>query len=62
MATIIKVMTTVWARLYDAVCWHLARVQVRVLGLVGHWEWEHEFKTCPTGDRHCPHIHYKLGR
>jgi hypothetical protein len=24
----------------------------------GHWEWAHEFKTCPTGDRHCPHYYW----
>jgi hypothetical protein len=24
----------------------------------GHWEWEHEFKTCPTGDRHCQHYRW----
>jgi len=24
----------------------------------GHWEWEHEFKTCPTGDRHCMHYRW----
>ena len=28
----------------------------------GHWEWEHEFKTCPTGDRHCNHYHWKWGK
>ena len=35
---------------------------VKFLGLFGHCEWEHPFKTCPTGDRHCMHYHYKLGR
>jgi hypothetical protein len=29
-----------------------------LLSKVGHWRWEHTFKTCPTGDRHCPHMHY----
>lgn len=24
----------------------------------GHWEWEHKFKTCPTGDRHCQHYYW----
>jgi hypothetical protein len=37
------------------------RIWVRVLSLFGHWEWEHEFKTCPAGDRHCQHYHYRLG-
>lgn len=34
----------------------------RLLSKFGHWEWEHPFKTCPTGERHCPHMHYRLGR
>jgi hypothetical protein len=24
----------------------------------GHWWWKHEFKTCPTGDRHCNHYYW----
>lgn len=40
----------------------MRRLITRLLSLVGHWEWEHEFKTCPTGDRHCQHLHYRLGK
>jgi hypothetical protein len=40
----------------------MRRAWVRLLSRFGHWEWEHEFKTCPSGDRHCPHCHYRLGR
>jgi hypothetical protein len=25
----------------------------------GEWTWLHNFKTCPTGDRHCPHYRWK---
>jgi hypothetical protein len=32
-----------------------------LLARLGHWEYEHEFKTCPSGERHCPHGHWKLG-
>jgi hypothetical protein len=35
-------------------------LHTRVLASVGHWDWEHEWKTCPTGERWCPHTHYKL--
>jgi hypothetical protein len=35
---------------------------IRFLSHFGHWEWEHEFRTCPTGERHCPHMHFRLGR
>lgn len=38
------------------------RAWVWLLSRFGHWEWEHEFKTCPTCERHCPHTHYRLGR
>ena len=24
----------------------------------GHWEWLHEFKTCPSGNRHCQHYRW----
>jgi hypothetical protein len=37
--------------------WH-----VWLLSMLGHWEWEHEFKTCPTGDRHCQHYHWRPGK
>lgn len=46
-----------WLRNNRYVPWH-----VRFLSLFGYWEPEHEFRTCPTGERHCPHLHYKLGR
>jgi hypothetical protein len=38
------------------------RLWTRLLSRVGHWEWEHDFKTCPTGDRHCQHYHWKWGQ
>lgn len=41
--------------------WYLRHPWTGLLSLFGHWEWEHEFKVCPTGERHCPHMHYKLG-
>jgi hypothetical protein len=44
------------------ITWRLRHPVIYALSLLGHWEWEHEFKTCPTGERHCPHIHYKLGK
>jgi len=25
----------------------------------GEWTWLHEFKTCPSGERHCPHYRWK---
>lgn len=40
--------------LYHPVAW--------IMSKFGHWTWEHEFKTCPTGERHCPHVHYHLGK
>lgn len=46
-----------WLRNNRYVPWH-----IRLLALVGHWEWEHPFKECPSGERHCPHLHYRLGR
>lgn len=46
-----------WLRSNRYVPWH-----VRLLALVGHWEWDHDFNMCPSGERHCPHVHYRLGR
>jgi hypothetical protein len=45
----------------DALRWQWARFIVWIGSRFGHWEWEHEFKTCPTGDRHCSHVHWKIG-
>lgn len=39
-----------------------ASVWTKVLARFGYWTWEHEFKTCPTGERHCPHMHWRPGR
>lgn len=30
-----------------------------LLSKFGHWVWEHPNKTCPSGERHCPHMHWK---
>lgn len=38
------------------------KLLARILSRFGHWEWEHEFKTCPTGDRHCNHYHWRPGK
>lgn len=40
-------MSTVW--------WHTIRSRIF---RKGEWEWEHDFKQCPTGERHCPHIRW----
>jgi hypothetical protein len=39
--------------------WNTPRWLVTIMSRHGHWEWEHEFLTCPTGDRHCNHYHYR---
>lgn len=46
-----------WLRVNRYVPWH-----VRLLGMVGHWGWEHEFKTCPSGERICPHMRWRFGK
>jgi hypothetical protein len=41
--------------------WNTPRWLISIMRRHGHWEWEHEFQTCPAGDRHCNcnHYHYK---
>lgn len=46
-----------WLRNSRHVPWH-----VRLLARFGYWDWEHEFRSCPSGERHCPHVRYRLGR
>jgi hypothetical protein len=29
---------------------------------LGHWTWEHDYKTCPIGNRHCAHMHWHWGK
>lgn len=38
------------------------RFWTRIMARYGYWTWEHPFKACPTGGRHCTHYHYHLGR
>lgn len=42
--------------------WWKWKLLFDLVPVFAHWEWEHEFKTCPTGDRHCQHYHWKWGK
>lgn len=50
------------ARIRPGLGWYLRNPVTGLLSLFGHWEYEHAFKTCPSGERHCPHAHWKPGR
>lgn len=42
--------------------WKIRHPVLGILSSCGHWEWEHAFKTCPSGERHCPHTHWRPGK
>lgn len=42
--------------------WKIRHPVLGILSSLGYWDWEHEFKTCPTGERHCPHYHWHPGK
>lgn len=46
-------------RAMDWIRWKMYRLVVWLPSKLGHWEAEHEFKTCPAGERHCQHMHWR---
>ena len=44
----------------DWLAWKCYRVWVWLPSRIGHWEEEHAYKACPSGERYCPHMHWKL--
>jgi len=41
--------------------WAIRHPITWLLSRLGHWEPEHAFKQCPTGERHCPHMRWHRG-
>jgi hypothetical protein len=42
--------------------WRLRHPVIALLARFGHWEQAHSFKTCPSGERHCPHMYWVRDR
>lgn len=46
----------------DWVAWKLYRARVWGPSKLGHWESEHDYKECPSGERYCIHMYWRLGK
>lgn len=42
----------------DWLKWKAYRAWYWLPSKLGYWEPKHAFKTCPTGERHCPHMKF----